>query len=174
MTSDRRIRQVVNIGVQKMLALRIIFHAILFVWSVCFVCLGLLVVTGEMQTDESLVRIRSVCFRAIGFSALIILPAIAYDSIRFSHRMAGPIVRLKNILPRIGVERLDHLQLRKNDFWKEFVDDVNTMLDRVEVLRQAVAAQHPSNDPTSLEASDACASGCGNADAVLCEASART
>jgi hypothetical protein len=149
MVSNRRKKKLVNIGVQKAIALRIVCHSLLFVWCVLLVCLGLLSLTGLAESGETLVRIRTICLTAIGASTLVILPAIVYDSIKFSHRMAGPVIRLKNILPSIGVEKLDHVRLRNNDFWQEFVTEVNAMLDRVEALRQAAAATSASKDVTS-------------------------
>ena len=169
MGSDRHIRCFVNLNFQKALALRMVAHAVLFVWSVSLVCLGLLVVAGELQTDESLDLIRSVCFRAIAFSTVIILPAIAYDSIRFSHRMAGPIMRLNGILPKIGVERIEPLYLRKNDFWQEFIAEVNGMLERVETLRQTAAAPATAG-ATSLKSAGVCSLGRIGGTTTVCDA----
>jgi hypothetical protein len=153
MTSDRRQKKLVNISVQKAIAFRLVSHSLLFVWSVLLVCVGLLDITGP-GNGESLVHIRTVCLTAIGVSIVVVLPAIVYDSIKFSHRMAGPVIRLKNMLPAIGVEHLDHIGLRKNDFWQEFAADFNAMLDRVETLRQAAATTTPG-DQTSLRTPDA-------------------
>ena len=154
MSSDRRKRKIVNIGVQKAIALRIICHSILFVWSVFLVCLCLLNMTRAVESGESMDRISRTCLSAIGLSTLVVLPVIVYDSIKFSHRMAGPVMRLKNLLPLIGVETLDHVSLRKNDFWQELAEDTNAMLDRVEALRQATAT--PANcDSTSPKHPDA-------------------
>jgi hypothetical protein len=154
MAPDRRKRQIVNISVQKAIALRILSHSLLFVWSIFLVCVGLLEIIGPAENGETLARIRAICLTAIGLAIVVLLPAIVYDSIKFSHRMAGPVMRLKGILPLIGVERLDHVTLRTNDFWKEFATEVNAMLDRVEVLRQAAAANPASSDPTSPQETD--------------------
>jgi hypothetical protein len=151
MAFDRRKRKLVNIGVPKAIALRIVSHSILFAWCVFLVCVALLYLTGPAESSEVFDRIRTICPTAIGISILVVFPAIVYDSIKFSHRMTGPVMRLKNILPSIGVEKLDHVRLRKNDFWQEFVVEVNAMLDRVEALRQAATARSASSDPTRPE-----------------------
>jgi len=158
MGSDRRRRKLVNIGVQKAIALRIVCHSILFVWSVLLICLGLLVVTGLAQSDESFRQVRNMTVMAIGIGTLVILPVILYDSVKFSHRMAGPVLRLKSILPRIGNERLNHVALRKNDFWQEFVDEVNSMLDRVEILRRQAEQARSAREPMCDYEADACLS----------------
>ena len=155
MTSERRKKKLVNISVQRAIAMRIVSHSILFVWSVFLVCAGLLYIAGPTESGENLARIRTVCLTAIGISSLVILPAIIYDSIRFSHRMAGPVVRLKNLLPRIGLDKLDHVGLRKNDFWQEFAAEFNEMLDRVETLRQAAGKNAAADEEwTTAEAPD--------------------
>ena len=155
MASDRRKRKLVNISVQKAIALRIVAHSLLFAWSVFLLCVLLLNMTSPEDRGPSQDRIRTICLTAIGVSSLVVLPALVYDSIKFSHRMAGPVIRLNNILPSIGVEKLEHVTLRKNDFWREFAAEVNAMLDRVEALRQAAAASSASPDPTSPKNSDA-------------------
>jgi hypothetical protein len=143
MPADRRKRKLVNISLQKAIALRIIAHSLLFAWCVFLVCIGLLYVTGSAESREVFVRLRTLCPLAIGLSIVVIFPAIVYDSIKFGHRMAGPVERLKNMLPLIGVEPLDHVKLRQNDFWQEFATEVNAMLDRVEALRQAASHEQP-------------------------------
>jgi len=164
MAFDRRKRSVVNISVQKAIALRIASHSILFSWSVYLVCICMLHVTGSAESEESLDHIRTICLSALGISILVMLPAIVYDSIKFSHRMAGPVMRLKSMLPSVGLEKLEHVGLRKKDYWHEFAAEFNAMLDRIEAMRQAAAATPLSSDlavPTGLgdasKADSACA-----------------
>ena len=137
MAANRRKKKVVSLSIQGAVTLRIVTHSILFVWSVFIVCLGMLYMLGPVENSESLDRIRTICLSAIGISTVVILPAIVYDSIKFGHRMAGPIVRFKNLLPKIGVEKVEHVGLRKNDFWQDFPAEFNAMIDRVEALRQS-------------------------------------
>ncbi len=151
MTSNRRKKKLVNLSVQGAVALRIVTHSILFVWSVFLVCAGLLFILGPTESGEDLARIRAICLAAIGISTIVVLPAIIYDSIKFSHRMAGPVVRLKNMLSKIGVEKIEHVGLRKNDFWQDFATEFNAMLDRVETLRQAAAVTPVCVDPISVK-----------------------
>lgn len=151
MASDRRQKKLINISVQRAVALRIVTHSILFVWSVLLVCAGLLYITSPVESSADLERIRTICLTAIGVATLVILPAIVYDSIKFSHRMAGPVERLKNLLPLIGVEHVEHVGLRKNDFWQDFAVEFNAMLDRIEALRQAAAVTPASVDPAGTK-----------------------
>ena len=150
MATNRRKKKLVSLSIQGAVTLRIVTHSILFVWSVFLVCLGMLYMIGPVENGETLDRIRTICLSAIGFSTLVILPAIVYDSIKFGHRMAGPIVRFKNLLPKIGIEKVEHVGLRANDFWQDFPADFNAMLDRVEALRQSAAMESTSYESTAV------------------------
>ncbi len=79
-------------------------------------------------------------------------------------------MRLNGILPRIGVERIEPLQLRRNDFWQEFIAEVNQMLDRVETLRQTTVAPRTNTDTKSLQAAGASSSSCASGAETLCDA----
>ena len=122
MTSDRRKRKLVNITVQRAIALRIASHSILFGWSVYLICVGVFYINGSAEGGDSLLRTYAISLTAIGASAVAMLPAIIYDSIKFSNHMAGPVMRFKNLLPSIGVEKIDHVQLRKDDYWQDFAE----------------------------------------------------
>ncbi len=140
--SNRRKTKLVNISIQRAMTLRIVTHSILFVWSVFLVCLGMMYMLGPVENSENMEQIRSICLKAIGISSLVILPAIVYDSIKFGHRMVGPIVKFKNLLPRVGLEHVDHVGLRANDYWQDLPAEFNAMLDRVEELRRAAAVNN--------------------------------
>jgi hypothetical protein len=162
MAFDRRKKKLVNISVQKAIALRIASHSILFAWSVYLVCVALLHLTGSGESEETFAHIRTVCLSAIGVSILVMLPAIIYDAIKFSHRVAGPVMRLNNMLPSVGLEKLEHVGLRKRDYWQEVAAEFNSMLDRVEAVRQAAATApgHDSTSPKRLDSGSEVGSAC--------------
>lgn len=59
---------------------------------------------------------------------LLILPAIAYFAILFSHRIAGPLPKIYEALRGIGRGLFDvRLTLRKNDELRELVQAINEM-----------------------------------------------
>ena len=137
MTSDRRKRKIVSLPVEKVIALRLVAHSILFAANVYLLCVSLLYITSPAVGSESLVLIRTTCLRAIGLSIVLVLPVIVYDSIKFSRRITGPVMRFKNMLPLVGVEKLGHVGLRDKDYWQEFAVEFNAMLDRLEASRPA-------------------------------------
>ena len=59
---------------------------------------------------------------------ILILPFIFFISIRFSHRVAGPLPKIYRALREIAQGRFDvNLVLRKNDELKELAGEINTM-----------------------------------------------
>src|SRR5262249_8232512 len=94
--------------------------------------------------------IRDICLTALGVSSAVILPAIVYDSIKFGHRLAGPIVKVKKLLPKIGVEKINPNNLRTHDYWKDLPVEFNDMLERDEAWRQQV--QRNAQDSEQVKA----------------------
>jgi hypothetical protein len=70
----------------------------------------------------------------IVFVVLIaMLPAVVYDSFRFSHRLAGPMVRLRSTVHRLAQgEEVEPLKFRQHDYWHELADDFNVLLARLQ------------------------------------------
>ncbi len=65
---------------------------------------------------------------ALFIDLLVTLPIIFYGSIRFSHRIAGPLPKIYQALRNIGDGDFDvKLILRKNDELRELADVINEM-----------------------------------------------
>lgn len=64
-------------------------------------------------------------------------PFVVYESIKLSHRFAGPMVRFRNDLQRLGNgENVGPLQFREGDFWQDIADSFNSVRQRIEQLEQ--------------------------------------
>lgn len=60
----------------------------------------------------------------------ILVPAFCWDSVKFLHRVAGPVYRFKQTVKDIAAERpVRYVSLRKGDELMDFQDDFNAMLD---------------------------------------------
>ena len=67
-------------------------------------------------------------------SAALLLPLALLDVIRFSNRIAGPMVRIRRAMQQLATEEfVDPLQFREGDFWQDFATHFNA-------LRETVAA----------------------------------
>jgi hypothetical protein len=63
----------------------------------------------------------------IAFS--VIVPFFAYDAVRFSHRVAGPIYRFQQTIRAIAAGKpVPVVKLRKGDYLIDFQNDLNAMI----------------------------------------------
>jgi hypothetical protein len=63
---------------------------------------------------------------------LIVVPALAWDAMKFCHRVAGPIVRFRQISRDIALGKpVRRIKLRDGDELMELQKDFNAMLDRL-------------------------------------------
>jgi hypothetical protein len=61
--------------------------------------------------------------------SLLALPIVFWDSIRFSHRIAGPVKRIGNDMRRLADgEPVFPVKLRANDFCHELAENFNLLL----------------------------------------------
>jgi hypothetical protein len=68
---------------------------------------------------------------------VFLLPVFIFDTIKLSHRFAGPVLRLRNEMRAVadGGE-LRRLSFRKGDFWHSLAEDYNALLDRFETDKE--------------------------------------
>jgi hypothetical protein len=60
---------------------------------------------------------------------LILIPFFAWDAIRFSHRVAGPLHRIRTTIQAIEAGRtLRPVTLRDGDYLQEVIDDLNSLI----------------------------------------------
>ncbi len=63
---------------------------------------------------------------------LIVVPALAWDAMKFCHRVAGPIVRFRQTACNIADGKpVQRIKLRPNDELMELKNDFNAMLDKL-------------------------------------------
>jgi hypothetical protein len=70
---------------------------------------------------------------------LALVPVIAWDAIRFTHRLVGPLVRIRQTVRDVAAgEPVRPIRLRDGDYLTEFRDDFNAMLDALQRRGAAV------------------------------------
>ena len=78
--------------------------------------------------------------------SLLVLPIVFWDSIRFSHRIAGPVKRLGNDFKRlVDGEAVHPIKLRKNDFCHELAENFNRLIEQ-RVASDSQATDNPERD----------------------------
>ena len=119
--------------VQGAIAKRIILH-----WFVFFALMGLSLFTLEFFLGNSqlsvLGHVGAVWGKYSFFFILMlaVMPTFIYDTMKLSHRFAGPVLRLKESLKRLADDgQVSNLKFRENDFWRELSDDFNRVAERV-------------------------------------------
>lgn len=64
---------------------------------------------------------------------IFLVPVMAWDTIRFSHRLVGPLVRFRKTMQAIaGGEAVRPIKLREGDYLEEMRDDFNKMLEELQ------------------------------------------
>jgi hypothetical protein len=65
-------------------------------------------------------------------ASLLLLPIVVIDAIRLSNRMAGPMYRLRRAMHQLAEgEPVAPLSVRKNDWWRDAVEDFNRIAERM-------------------------------------------
>ena len=134
MTRTKRQNNFVDSSVQGALLRRIFSH-----WVVFFFVTGLSVVALQTLLGDPAkplvqrFQMEAGEFVLIGIIMLALLPAFMLDTVRFSNRFVGPILRVRRHLRELGSEQTtEPCSFRDNDFWIEMSTEFNRVVDLVE------------------------------------------
>jgi len=123
----RRRRKFVEPTVQSAVAVRLIL-----LWVATLACTAFVsVMMAYFRQPEGsffahLADPRHWAPSAIAFAA--VLPLAVLNLIRFTHRFAGPVHRLRNELRRLAAgEQVPPLKFRQRDYWQSLADDFNNV-----------------------------------------------
>ena len=130
---NRRKKRFVDSLVQGALIRRITLHWLLFfVMASVTMSLWRLMTSPEFDGPFSTLILRSWS-ETVPILVILaaMLPIFVWDTITFSHRFAGPMYRFHATVRRLAAgETVEPIRLRKGDFWLEFADDFNAMVER--------------------------------------------
>jgi uncharacterized membrane protein len=120
----------------------IVFGNFLFAWKMF----------EEGPTDPAQQFVETIRSNVPVFICLLILvPVMAWDTIRFSHRLVGPIVRFRQTMQAITEkEAVCPIKLREADYLTEMRDDFNEMLEALQ--KQGVNVLMPLDPSTAKDA----------------------
>ncbi len=136
----KRRQNYVDKSVQGALLHRICFHWIAFFVVAALSVILLQTLLGDpSKTIGERLRFEMGEFVLIGIVMLSLFPVFMLDTIRFSNRFVGPIVRIRRHLRELGQEQnTDHCAFRDNDFWSEMAVEYNQVVDLVEKQEQEI------------------------------------
>lgn len=147
MAFPRRKKRFIDSRVQGALTRRIIFHWLIFVLVASAVAFLLQVLTDPFRGLDS--HLENLWWSQGPFLLVILflMPVFVMDSIKLSHRFAGPIFNLRRAIRSVADGAAPRkVKFRKNDFWQDLAEDYNAMLSKLDVLNeetQSVAAEEP-------------------------------
>jgi hypothetical protein len=141
----------VDSPVQGALVRRIILH-----WGIFFVLVSMTIFAAEWflgGVQLGFVQQLGEVWSKYAFFFLLmlfILPTFVYDTVKVSHRFAGPITRLKGALKSLADgEPVPTLKFREDDYWSELAADFNRIAARVHSIERPSSCE-------SAEADEAC------------------
>ena len=87
---------------------------------------------AQVYPQGRLVQVFRTAYIAFGIDLLLTTPVIYYVSIRFSHRIVGPLPKIYTVLRKIGQGDFDQkVVLRKHDELRELAAVINEMADNL-------------------------------------------
>jgi hypothetical protein len=132
MSRPQRKKQFVDAKVQGALARRLIYHWLVFLSVATIVALMLQVLTDPLLPAGEHLRQAWAMHGPFFVVMVFLLPVYLLDTIKLSHRFAGPIVNMRHAMRDIVEgKRPRKLKFRRTDFWHELADDYNAMITRL-------------------------------------------
>src|ERR1700761_7755396 len=124
MTFRKRRQKFVDAKVQGALARRIIFHWLVFVLIAFGVTLFLQLLSDPFRPVSENVRIMWMTQGPLMLVMVFLLPVFVLDTVKLSHRFAGPIINLRRALKEVAAgQPARKIQFRKTDFWQDLAGD---------------------------------------------------
>jgi methyl-accepting chemotaxis protein len=120
----------------------VVFVNLLFVWK--------LIAEGPVDPWRQFVE--TIYGNLPAFLVLLLLvPIVAWDTVRMSHRLVGPLVRFRRTIQDIADgELVRPIKLREEDYLTEMRDEFNRMLESLQ--KRGVPVMMPMDAKTEDEA----------------------
>ena len=128
----QRRQKFIDSKVQGALARRIIFHWLVFLVVASVTALMLQVLSDPFRPSGE--HLENVWYTHGPFLVVMVflLPIFVIDTIKVSHRFAGPIYSLRRSMREVADgQPPQKLKFREGDFWHELASDYNAMIDRL-------------------------------------------
>jgi hypothetical protein len=134
----QRTKKFIDSKVQGALARRIIFHWLVFLAVASVAALMLQVLSDPFRPAGD--HLENLWYTHGPFLVVMIflLPVFVIDTVKISHRFAGPIFSLRRAMREIADGQPPRkLKFRDGDFWHELANDYNAMIARLVPETQA-------------------------------------
>ena len=146
MSHPERKKTFVDPKVQGSLVRRLVYHWFAFLLVASLVAFCLQVLSNPFRTIGE--HLQQVWWTHGPFLLvmLFLLPVFILDTIKLSHRFAGPIYRLRQTILEIAQgDPPPRLKFRDFDFWQGLAEDFNRMVDQL-TTRDAKSTEYDEAD----------------------------
>lgn len=106
-------------------------------WIVCLIGIALMlfcwrIVTGPVMLFQTHMKEMWYFYGPALVASILLLPLVIVDTIRFSNRIVGPLLRLRRSMRELARgENVEPLGFRGTDFWQDFANEFNAVRARV-------------------------------------------
>jgi hypothetical protein len=111
---------------------------VLFYWCSCLLFLTIPVVIAKTVVNPDLFFFQHLGeiwrqYWPVYVAAFLMLPFVAYDIVRVSHRFVGPLVRLRGEMKKMADGQItDRLVFRDCDYFQDLATSFCKIVDRIE------------------------------------------
>jgi hypothetical protein len=151
MAQPRRTKKFIDTNVQGALARRIIYHWLVFLLVASLAAFVLQILSNPFRPLSAHVNDLWWTHGPFFLVLMFLLPVFVVDTIKISHRFAGPVFALRRAIQEIVQGKPPRkLNFRRYDFWHELATDYNAMLLRLELLDdEADVTPEPEEETTA-------------------------
>jgi len=140
---NQRRKYLVDWSAQGPLLTRVLAHWIITgsVATIYLIALQMLSTTESMSFGEH-ISLLWTKYWALGVVFITLFPVFAYDSLKLSHRIAGPILSFRAALAKLAQgDKITQLNFRRRDYWQDLANSLNELAQRI-----GQVDSNPSND----------------------------
>ena len=132
MNGNKRGVEYIDPQVQGTLWKRLALHWVAFSAVAAVLALGLEWMSDPFRSFGQVARETWWNYSPLLLALLFLVPVFVYDAIRMSHRFAGPVYRLRQVIRSLADgTQPTKVEFRDNDFWKDMAGDLNRVIERV-------------------------------------------
>ena len=127
-----RKRIYINSEIQFGLIRRTLLHWGLYMCAVLLAVMLWFTYRNHDATLSNVIQESFTNFAPALFAGIILLPLFLYDQLKFSHRMVGPIYRMRREMRKLARgEGIQKLRFRDRDHWHQLAEDFNLLAENV-------------------------------------------
>ena len=155
MSHPARKKTFVDPQVQGALVRRLVLHWVAFFGVAAAVAFCLQVLSDPFRPIEEHARQLWWTHGPFLLVMFFMLPVFIVDTIKLSHRFAGPIYRLRNVIRALSKgEKSQPIAFREFDFWQGLAEDFNAMVERLsgEKLERAPITEEGAEEEPAFSA----------------------